>query len=190
MQLTKRLIYLNLLSITFISLSIGCSRYKVSKTVKSSIGQTITYPNEILCVEGADKHYAPLADPIMTLLVWFDSTECSSCKIRGISTFQGLMSYCRDTLGSVDIKFLFSPLIDNIEYIVEASSDLSVDYPIYIDVENKFKEFNSFIPDHFNYHSFLLNKEGGIELIGNPLINEKINQLYRRTMKSYLVDHQ
>lgn len=168
---------------------LGCTKQKIAKMVKNTIGQTVSYPSDLFYIEGADKRYVSLEHPEMTLLVWFDSTECSSCKLKGMSMFQGMMSYCRDTLGPIDIKFLFSPLPEKVDDIAEMALDMAIDYPIFIDVSNKFKEYNKFIPDHFNYHSFLLDKEGRIELIGNPLINEQINQLYRSTMKNNISDY-
>ena len=52
--------------------------------VRKVIGQTITYPNDMECFKGENNHFSPLEEPQMTILVWFDSTECSACKLNGI----------------------------------------------------------------------------------------------------------
>lgn len=180
-----RTTYVFLLIINLFS-CISCARAKVSHEVRKVIGQTITYPNDMECFKGENNHFSPLEEPQMTILVWFDSTECSACKLNGIKTFQGLLSYCRDTIGSADIRFVFSPSHESISSLYETINENGVEYSIYIDRTNSFGNYNSFFSKNKNLHTVLLNQENKIVLIGNPLLSDQMYKLYKQTIRSQI----
>lgn len=51
-------------------------------------------------------------------------------------------------------------------------------YPYFIDKENKVIEKNGFNIEQKNYSTFLLNEENEIVLVGNPIYNKSISDLY------------
>ena len=53
---------------------------------------------------------------------------------------------------------------------------------IYVDTAFAFKKNNKDLPKENKYHSFLLNTEGKVILIGSPIANKKIMDIYKSTV--------
>lgn len=51
------------------------------------------------------------------------------------------------------------------------------DFPVVIDEENQLNKLNNFSNNDI-FHCFLLNKQNRIKIIGNPIYNTKIKELY------------
>jgi hypothetical protein len=53
------------------------------------------------------------------------------------------------------------------------------DYPVYIDMNNTINRMNEF-PQSMNYQCFLIDKDNKVLMIGNPMTNPKIWELYKK----------
>ena len=56
-------------------------------------------------------------------------------------------------------------------------------HSFYIDEKYHFRKLNPKIPDNPMYHTFLINNKG-IILVGNPLHNDKIKNIFYKTIES------
>lgn len=59
------------------------------------------------------------------------------------------------------------------------------DYPVFIDENNQINSLNHF-PDKPELQCFLLDKDNKVLLIGNPVLNPKVWELYKQTIASRL----
>jgi hypothetical protein len=57
------------------------------------------------------------------------------------------------------------------------------DHPVFIDVDNALEQLNHF-PKHPEYQCFLLDKDNKVLMLGNPVLNPKIWELYKQTIAS------
>ena len=55
------------------------------------------------------------------------------------------------------------------------------EYPIVLDRDNRFELVNE-IPRESEFQTFLLNEQNQVILVGNPLKNSELKQLYLKTM--------
>lgn len=51
------------------------------------------------------------------------------------------------------------------------------DLPVVVDEENKLDKLNNF-SDNENFHYFLLDEKNRVKIVGNPIYNTKIKELY------------
>src|SRR5574344_1324288 len=84
-----------------------------------------------------------------------------------------------------DEPFFFIINIQAQDYnIVKSALNLSqLKHSVYIDTIDVFKQNNPQLPDSRIYHTFLLNKENKVVLIGNPLYNEHVEKLFLELLK-------
>ena len=57
-------------------------------------------------------------------------------------------------------------------------TDMRFRQTVFYDLDGSFERLNPHIPTGEDFHTFLLNKENKVVLIGNPTHNEKLNKLY------------
>ena len=57
------------------------------------------------------------------------------------------------------------------------------DYPIFYASKNNINKINNF-PEQIEYQTFLLNQDNRVLIIGNPIKNEKLWNLYLRTINN------
>ena len=61
-------------------------------------------------------------------------------------------------------------------------------YPVYVDKENLFQTSNPSIPDDSRYHTFLLDRNNRVVLVGNPLASNAMRSLFRKTLDNMLAN--
>lgn len=111
-------------------------------------------------------------------------------KVQIISWLDGNCQSCINNLGRWEeeiiqklnpnrVNFFFIIYTDDYEYFKKIIfPDISIDIPIFIDVNNDFINANE-LYDLDNYLlTFLIDYEGKIKLVGNPLMNNELQSLY------------
>lgn len=113
---------------------------------------------------------------------YIDSSQCLSCVFRHISEWNNILKEYSIEKNLVDFMFIFqmpSESIRNCKTLYKMSGFI---HPIYIDTLTCFIKDNAFIPDEDLYHTFLLDKNNEIILVGNPTKNLNINNLFQETI--------
>ncbi len=114
-------------------------------------------------------------------------------KIKILALINGECGVCMDELEKwkkymnkvdiLEVGFIFliyySSYMDN-NYL--DSSGLQFDYPYFEDFGQKYIIENKF-PREKQYQTFLLNKSNKVILIGNPIVNESISNLFLKTIE-------
>ncbi|MCQ2973333.1 MAG: hypothetical protein MJ211_00825 [Bacteroidales bacterium] len=117
------------------------------------------------------------------LLRYIDSSGCSSCKLK----LEVWNNFIKQIMKLSDNKcptiITFNPKDDiiqtrNFKTILKTSG---FDYPIFIDYNDSLNILNNF-PSDERFHCFLLDENNRVILIGNPVQNPKIKDLYIRTI--------
>ena len=191
MNLRNRLIIAVLILTVTIALIFSCIRRNdavetiLSSMLSTKINLSLSYmecfPNSVIT-------YNDLVgrDSISkyTLVVFTDSTECTSCNVSRISNWEEVtQDFFFDSCRSARLVFIFSPSQKKIQEVRQIVEESSVDWPIYLDTANVFQRSNKQIPDNQLFHVFLLNENNEILCVGNPLYNEKLRNIYKRIIK-------
>ena len=94
------------------------------------------------------------------------------------------LSFASDS--KLKILFIFTPSQTQYEILLQQISQLQIQDTIYIDKTGNFLTENKDILK--NYNAFLLNKRGEIVLVGDPIANKSMIELYRKTLDNMLAN--
>ena len=139
----------------------------------------LNFENAISFIDGRDSSYVSL--PEKKFIVFVDSTSCSSCFIGKLVEY----SEVNDNLKSKSAQFIIilhpkrmyhDEIVDRLQH---------VRYPFWciVDSEGEFVQNNNGIPDNNILHSFTLDEENKIILVGDPTRNQKIRELFFRVLE-------
>jgi len=141
-------------------------------------GKEITVPNQIeYTFLGRDTICSDLWDKTYKIFIYFDSIGCSICKM-GLSNWIELIEICEKQ--KMDVAFLFVVHSSNYHMFNIEIIENQFNYPIIFDYNNNFDKLNHFPPDP--YRTFLLDKDNKVILIGSPINNNAMWELYKRVI--------
>ena len=86
----------------------------------------------------------------------------------------------------IKVYFIFSPQRKNIDifyFLITTNPPAS---PIFVDTTNVFLRSNPHIPKNPALHTFLLDENNKVILVGNPLENKHIEEMFWRIVKEKL----
>ncbi|MEA4936489.1 MAG: hypothetical protein VB102_07605 [Paludibacter sp.] len=173
------IISLLVLSVLFISCNKKTNKQEEArKIVAEWIGKEIKFPdNMIFSVYGQDTLVAPLSEVPYKILLYSDSTGCTSCKLK-LLEWQALIHEADTVLnGKLSFVFCFYPKHKKeMEYLLLRDH---FNYPVFIDENNKLNQLNRF-PVQMEYQCFLLDQKNKVVSIGNPVLNRRIWDLYKQ----------
>lgn len=171
----KSLLYL--LSILFLLTS--CKENKkeeVARLVQEWQGKEIVFPKNITFtrfVTDTVDYQIPQSD--YKVLIYVDSTGCTSCKLQ-LPKWKELIAYTDSVTGN-NIPFLFffqSKDDKELRYILKRDN---FNRPVCIDRNNELDKLNHF-PQNITFQTFLLDKDNRVVVIGNPIHNLAVKDLY------------
>lgn len=116
-------------------------------------------------------------DGDVKIVNYIDSIGCLGCRLK-LSEWNAFMNCFNGNDNLRLITIINSRKIDEVKYVIQRDS---FEYPVCIDVGNVFFEMNE-LPHYNSFHCFLLDENNRIILIGNPVQNPKIRDLYIRTI--------
>ena len=123
---------------------------------------------------------------ILKLVVYADSLECTVCAINHINSWKPLINYAKRFDDRLRFCFIFSPqkkdLFDTKLLIVRQMFD----YPILLDTLREFEKLNPHLPKNRAFHTFLLDENNNVILVGNPLHNKKIEEMFYKIVEEKL----
>jgi len=179
MNTLKFLLYI-ILGICLFSCKDNRKREDVTKVVKEWTGKEIRFPDNVLCYILGKDTLPELCNECLKkkykILLYVDSTGCSSCRLK-LFLWKQLIEEA-DSLfqGKVGFLLYFQPKsVTEMSYLFMRDR---FDYPVFIDIKRTINDLNHF-PQAAQYQCFLLDKDNKILMIGNPVLNPKIWELYK-----------
>jgi len=109
------------------------------------------------------------------VLVYVDSTGCTSCKLQ-LHKWKEQIEYT-DSVVLEKVPFLFffhSKDYKEIRYLLKRDG---FDRPVCIDMDNRLNKLNKF-PADMTFQTFLLDKKNRVAILGNPVHNMAVIDLY------------
>lgn len=170
-----RSVYLLLL----LTLIFSCKESKEDKLIRLVTewqGREIIFPKLVTFTSVAsDSIDYEMPHSKYKILVYVDSIGCISCKLqlpRWKNFIHYLDSTCKD---SVPVLFFFHPQTKkDIDYILKYDK---FTYPVCIDTSDSLNILNKF-PSIMTFQTFLLDEHNNVKLIGNPINNDNVKDLY------------
>ena len=180
MNLFKREIKLYLLFIIGLSVNLCCSRSneQLKHDIELLKNEPIRIPyKNLLIYQGHQQIPIKKLEKPYRLIVYIDSVQCSSCSLQEMYHWEPFIDSISKYNNKVDICFIFSPPKKKLEMIKKKILRENFKYPIYVDTCGSFLNANKHIPNNSLLHTFMIDKNDSVVLIGNPHTNPKIRDL-------------
>ena len=161
----------------------SCTGNKLEKQLKKFIGTEIHFPDNLQAyIQGRDT-LMHLSHIPMKMVVWYDSIGCASCRIQQMYDWNEIIQYASEISDFFEPIFIFSPKIIDLYNVNIYLRMADFEYPVYIDNRSFFHEINPDIPSDERMHTFLLDKNNKVVLVGSPLHNEPLWELYKELIE-------
>lgn len=169
--------HLNLLILLFLLFS--CQDKKkdeIKRLVSEWQGKEIRFPQDMVFTRfTSDTVDFTLPESSHKVLVFVDSIGCTSCKLQ-LHRWKELIQYT-DSITQGTVPFLFFFQSDDKKEIGYLLKKDNLDLPICLDQSDRLNGLNHF-PADGRFQTFLLDKDNKVVVIGNPILNPNIRELY------------
>ncbi len=135
-------------------------------------------------IAGRDTTACDYLNSNLKLVIYSDSLECRSCTINKLYQWNNLIKYAEKFNGDLRYYFIFSTSDEeNLKFELKMSL---FEYPTLIDYKNNFSILNPHLPTNRSLHTFLLDENNNVVLVGNPLHNPKIEKMFKEIVEEKL----
>lgn len=179
------------MKIAFLSIMIilftACSTNSIEKDYTKLKSQNINLPQyETLIIKGKKYSNTDQLNGKLKLIVFCDSTNCNTCAIEAIYSWEEYIKYAEKLENQLCYYFIFTPRKEDIAKVRTTLAMTDFDYPIVFDSTGTFRRLNPHIPTNKVFHTFLLDGNNHVVMIGNPLYNSETETLFKTTVEKLL----
>lgn len=112
-------------------------------------------------------------------IIYSDSMRCTPCAINKMYIWNSLLEYSNNYKGQLNFYFIFSPARKDLQEMKFALiKNSKFNYPIFLDTLGEFERLNPHLPKNNTLHAFLLDENNNVILVGNPVHNNKIKEMF------------
>lgn len=167
-------VFLNLIAL------LSCGKQKSDNDllpiVKEWYGKEIKFPDRpVFTLYGKDTVDYSISQSPYKMLVYVDSTGCVDCKLQ-LQKWQELIKYT-NSISNGEIPFLFFFFPKDYKELCQFFKRDLFDIPVCIDFKGELNKLNNF-PPLPQFHTFLLDKDNKVLVIGNPVHSVDIRSMY------------
>ena len=170
-----RYVYIIMFVFTFLSCQ-DKNKEAMLRLVKEWDGKEIKFPaRSVFTIQGKDTVDFDFKDADYKVVTYVDSVGCTSCKLqlpRWIEFMEELESKTKD---NVPFVFVFHP--KSAKELRHTLRLHGFNHPVFFDEKDDFNALNRF-PDDMMFQTFLLDKDNKVQVIGNPVLNPQVKELY------------
>ena len=166
---------------------VSCKTARIKKELKEFTGQQIVLPDSLRStVNGRDTTLTDFMGAETKLVVFYDSVVCSSCRINRMYEWKEVIATSIGLKHKFNAIFIFSPKRGTESQLITSLKAAQLDYPVFLDSGGLFLKRNPRIPSGEMYHTFLLDRQNRVVLVGNPIGNERLWELYKKEIKNII----
>lgn len=174
---------INLIPLFIMMFLLSCKesdKEKITRLMLEWQGKEVQFPSKMIFTKlGSDTVDYQIPQTEYKILVYVDSIGCTSCKLQLDKWKEFIAKLDSSTGGAVPVLFFFqSEDLHEIKYILKRDG---FDLPVNLDSRDELNKLNHFSND-LNFQTFLLDKNNRIKVIGNPIHNLNIRDLYLNTI--------
>lgn len=149
---------------------------QIAQLVKEWQGKEIVFPDNLIFtryVTDTTDYQIPNSE--YKVLIYVDSVGCTSCKLQ-LHKWKELVEYV-DSVTQKRVSFLFFFHSKDNKEICSLLKHDGFDRPVCIDLEDRLNKQNKF-PADITFQTFLLDKNNKVVVMGNPVHNKAVRDLY------------
>lgn len=168
--------------VTFCLLSCGNKQRKVDEVLNQWINKEIMIPNDLVyTMYGTDTVDYTTSFTDYKILMYVDTVGCTSCQLQ-LERWIDWMDYLKRK-SPYTISYLFNFYPKDIDELKDLLSFNRFPVPVCLDQTDRLNCLNQF-PSGWPFHTFLLDSENRVVVLGNPVSNGNIADLYRKILVS------
>lgn len=178
----NKMIWCQFVGVFALSFLIHSCKSDFEKAYDSLNNSKIVIPSNMsVTCEGKDTIINNIWKSEFKLVVYKDSMSCTPCFIETLPQWENILN--KYDSKKLSILFILSPTKtkENDLRLLLQFSDFK--YPVILDFEKSFRSANLQIPENKLFHTFLLDKNNKVVLVGDPLNNIEINNLFKKRLK-------
>ena len=144
------------------------------------VGSTIVFPRQLITVSIGDDTSVPDTLALIKLVTYIDSDGCDDCSLKILRTWRGFVAEMDSVPSNIECVFIFAP--KRIENLKSGLHVHRFDLPVFYDPDGAFERSNPQLPENPLFHTFLLDRDNRVVLVGSPIGNPKMWELYKSTI--------
>lgn len=149
---------------------------------KNNAAEAIVFPSGLERIKGNIETHPDLTVPAVRLVVYIDSTECSSCRINQLHKYSQYASLA-DLYPGLETVVVIWPNSEVAENIDNDLAHRKFPFDVFIDREGSFLRENPWMPSiGRNQHAFLTGKDGLPVVTGDPITSAGRDRLLRNAI--------
>jgi len=150
----------------FFIVDVRLRQNKLSKIQSSSV---VIPMDDLERLEPARYFAKPSGDKAeYNFVVLFDSSHCTSCALKNMAIWNGIIEKASEYGVNMDFLFIFSPSAEDVESFPSTFRFSRFIHPVYLDAGGMFLKSNPFLRRMPSLHSIVTDESGKIVFIGNP----------------------
>ena len=159
----------------------ACNTHKenVQKALKKLQSSAIAIPYERMECWASDSviEDKPWNNARLKLVHYVDSATCSTCYLQKVAIYGLLFGMETQSNNEFYNVFIINPNIIAKKKLVSDFSSKLIPQTIFVDTANVFMELTPNLPPESMFHTFLLDENNKVILVGNPMLNEQIEDM-------------
>lgn len=151
---------------------------KIKEEMERFYGQHVTLPLDSMLYM-ADDGARPAHDgtDYYKLVVYYDSTECSSCRLKTLYEWDTLIDSASSSGCGLGFYFVFNVPIQRMDDVKETLATYAEGLPVYLDTTGVFERVNPNLPRLSQMRTFMLDLKDTVVLVGNPVYNSRVEEI-------------
>lgn len=167
-----------LLSMILFVLSCNDETSYTRQQLERMLSSRIEIPVNDLIVWGNGNNIQCANAPEYTLVVYIDSFACTTCMMKSLYLWNHLLGQIHDAGQQISTVFIMSvPESNGLDDLKTSFDESGLEHSIFVDTASCFQQINPQIPNNPLFHTFLINKNDSVVLVGDPLRNEQIKEM-------------
>ena len=160
------------------------SRSRIDKEIRDFHHVRVTLPLDSMINLSTKGNISSYEQAKNIYVVYVDSTSCSDCAINHLSDWSQLDIISNGDNSLLKYLFIIAPPRGQYTHVAEqVAKDTSFNEFVFIDTANVFERSNPALPTNKLLHTFLLNSQRQVEIIGSPLTNVRIKEMLMKLLE-------
>lgn len=162
------------------------TRYDVEEKIERMRSTAIVIPFERMICWSTDSivEISPWRKAKLKMVHYVDSATCSTCYLQKAATNEMLSHLEKVTNGVFYNVFIINPPNSKARKRIENDfNEKAIPSTIFVDSANVFTQMNPNIPKESIYHTFLLDENNKVILVGNSIFNNQIEDMLLAVIK-------
>lgn len=167
---------LALLLLAVVMFCISCSNKPMEKEIERFMGTKVELRlDSMVCMSRGNLY----RNTCYHYVSYVDSFSCSDCAINHFSDWVSFEKQASDL--NVECLFVVAPKRNEINHVMEKlRDDTLLVRNVYVDTLAIFEKVNPSLPQNKLLHTFLLDNDNHVVLVGSPINNDNIEKLMRK----------